>query len=137
MEKIDPECPLVVHHLTYHEDVQKQITVSCVKNYMNLEKKKFIEINNDIGFEIYKKLLVKKRNENLIFSPFSALSSLAMLFLGARSSTSWQINEIMKMDDITSFNPHILYKDVLSIIGENNNLLNKPFEQHLLLSEVK
>ena len=112
-------------------------TLNEQKNDMNLEKNKFIEINNDIGFEIYKKLSVKKRNENMIFSPFSALSSLAMLFLGARSSTSWQINEIMKMDEITSFNPHILYKDVLSIIGENNNLLNKPFEQHLLLSEVK
>ena len=104
---------------------------------MDLEKREFIEINNEIGFQIYKKLVESKSNKNMIFSPISAMSSLAMLFLGARSSTSWQINKIMKMDEITSFNPHLLYKDILSIVNRNKKFFTSASTKHLLISEVR
>ena len=35
-----------------------------------------------------------------------------MLFLGARGSTSRQLNQLLHLNDLTIFNPHQLFKNV-------------------------
>ena len=69
---------------------------------------------------MYRSLLTSPTHSksNLVFSPLSASSSLAMLFLGARGSTSWQINELLRLDEMISFNPHLLYKNVTESLAE-------------------
>ena len=99
--------------------------------------KKFVEINNDIGFRMYRKLLKSHSNENFVFSPISATSSLAMIFLGARGSTSWQINELLKMDEMISFNPHLLYNNTLDNLISNNNQVTCASTKHILVSKVQ
>jgi hypothetical protein len=84
------------------------------------EERSFIDINNDLGFDIFKNLIKNSAwsSTNFVFSPFSATTALAMLFLGARGDTSWEINEILKLDDIVSFNPHMLFKNVSDSLAE-------------------
>ena len=52
------------------------------------------------------------KKENLVVSLVSATTSLAMVFLGARGVTSWQINELLRLDEMITFNPHLMYKSV-------------------------
>lgn len=75
-------------------------------------ERQFVTINNQVGFQLYKKLLENFPKDNLVFSPVSATSSLAMVFLGARGLTSWQINELLELDKMITFNPHQLYKNI-------------------------
>ncbi|CAO2587387.1 Serine protease inhibitor A3F [Lemmus lemmus] len=49
--------------------------------------------NNDFAFSLYKKLALKNPDKNIVFSPFSISTALAVLSLGARSKT---LEEILK-----------------------------------------
>ena len=99
--------------------------------------RKFVEINNDIGFKMYRKLLQEHSEENFVFSPVSATSSLAMLFFGARGSTYRQINELLKMDEMISFNPHLIYKNIITdTLTSNNRQFTGASTKHLLVSKV-
>jgi len=40
-----------------------------------------------------------------------------MIFLGARGTTSWQMNELLRFDEMISFNPHLLYKNVAEALS--------------------
>ena len=111
------------HHHDHHDSNHQNHFPTLDEDHTGLEstridltddEKSFIDLNNDLGFEIFKKLIKNSAwsSSNFVFSPFSAATSLAMLFLGARGDTSWEINEILKLDDIVSFNPHMLLKNV-------------------------
>jgi len=39
-----------------------------------------------------------------------------MMFLGARGATSGEMNDILKLDDMVTFNPHIVFKNVTESI---------------------
>jgi serine protease inhibitor len=45
-------------------------------------------------------------------SPFAVTSLLAMVFLGARGPTSGQMNDILRLDDMVTFNPHQVFRNV-------------------------
>lgn len=49
-------------------------------------------------------------------SPFAATSLLAMVFLGARGATSGEMNEILRLDDMVTFNPHLIFRNVTESI---------------------
>lgn len=49
---------------------------------------------------------------SVVVSPFGAISTLSMIFLGARGSTSGEMNDVLKLDDIVTFNPHLKFKEV-------------------------
>ena len=86
---------------------------------MSRSERLFVEINNELAFRLYRSLLEKEKRdtENLVFSPFSAATALAMIFLGARGTTSWQMNELLRFDEMISFNPHLLYKNVAEALS--------------------
>ncbi|CAB4060429.1 unnamed protein product [Lepeophtheirus salmonis] len=81
--------------------------------------KHFIEINNELSLSLYSSMRQKNshnKNVKLIFSPLSAISTLSMIFLGARGMSSWQMNELLHLDEMISFNPHLLYKQLMDSI---------------------
>lgn len=45
-------------------------------------------------------------------SPYAVTSLLAMVFLGARGATSGQMNDILRLDDMVTFNPHQVFQNV-------------------------
>lgn len=61
-----------------------------------------IESNNKFSFDIYQKL--KKQSENIIFSPASITSALAMTYVGAKNNTLNEISKTFYFDiDINTF----------------------------------
>ena len=81
---------------------------------LNRAQRNFIGINNNLGLDMFKASLKNEKHarENLVFSSLSATTSLALVFLGARGVTSWEINELLRLDEMISFNPHLMYKSV-------------------------
>lgn len=45
----------------------------------------------------------------------------AMLFLGARGRTSGEINDMLKIDDIVTFNPHAMLHNITESINDKSN----------------
>ena len=91
---------------------------------LNRAQRNFVGINNNLGFEMFKATLEdpEHKEENLVFSSLSATTSLALVFLGARGVTSWEINELLRLDEMISFNPHLMYKSVTDDFETNEDL---------------
>ena len=51
---------------------------------------------------------------------FKSINSIFIIvFLGARGVTSWEINELLRLDEMISFNPHLMYKSVTDDLETN------------------
>jgi hypothetical protein len=49
---------------------------------------------------------------NMVMSPFTVTSSLGMMFLGARGQTATQLDGLLRLDDMLTFNPHMMYHNI-------------------------
>ncbi|XP_021044743.1 serine protease inhibitor A3F-like [Mus pahari] len=54
--------------------------------------------NTDFAFSLYKELVLKNPDENIVFSPFSISTALALLSLGAKRNTLKEILEGLKFN---------------------------------------
>lgn len=51
-------------------------------------------VSMEFCFDVFKELKVHHANENIFYSPFTIISALAMVYLGAKDSTRTQINKV-------------------------------------------
>lgn len=73
----------------------------------------FVQLCNELAFGFWKSVTNGLSSaRSVVVSPFAATSLLAMVFLGARGATSGEMNEILKLDDMVTFNPHLIFKNV-------------------------
>ncbi|XP_009999203.1 PREDICTED: ovalbumin-related protein X-like [Chaetura pelagica] len=84
--------------------------------------------NSEFAFDIYKELKVHHVNDNIFCSPLSIIAALAMVYLGARGNTEYQMEKVLHFDKIAglegtiqtkcgkSVNIHLLFKELLSDI---------------------
>ncbi|XP_009934776.2 ovalbumin-related protein X [Opisthocomus hoazin] len=84
--------------------------------------------NAEFSFDVFKELKVHHPNENILCSPLSIIAALAMVYLGARGNTEYQMEKVLHFDKIAglggtvqtkcgkSVNIHILFKELLSDI---------------------
>uniref|UniRef100_A0A672TS23 Serpin domain-containing protein n=1 Tax=Strigops habroptila TaxID=2489341 RepID=A0A672TS23_STRHB len=89
--------------------------------------------NAEFAFDVFKELKVHHANDNIFYSPLSIIAALAMVYLGARGNTEYQMEKVLHFDKIAglggavqtkvqkskcgkSVNIHILFKELLSDI---------------------
>nr|XP_047932086.1 ovalbumin-related protein X-like [Anser cygnoides] len=89
--------------------------------------------NAEFCFDVFNELKVHHVNENILYSPLSIIAALAMVYLGARGNTEYQMEKVLHFDSIAglggsvqtkvqkskcgkSMNIHILFKELLSDI---------------------
>jgi serine protease inhibitor len=77
----------------------------------------FVDVNNRLALRLFSSLTnpVSKSAtayNNMVMSPFTITSSLGMLFLGARGSTAAQLDGLLNLDDVITFNPHLMYSNI-------------------------
>ncbi|XP_069665068.1 ovalbumin-related protein X-like [Haliaeetus albicilla] len=84
--------------------------------------------NAEFSFDVFKDLKVHHANDNVFYSPLSIIAALAMVYLGARGNTEYQMEKVLHFDKIAglggtiqtkcgkSMNIHILFKELLSDI---------------------
>ncbi|BET02159.1 SERPIN [Nesidiocoris tenuis] len=86
--------------------------------------RRFADLCNELAFRLWTAVTSKGQisSRSLVMSPFAAISLLAMVFLGARGATSGQMNEILRLDDMVTFNPHQVLQNVTdSVINSKNH----------------
>ncbi|KAF5286389.1 hypothetical protein FQA39_LY16309 [Lamprigera yunnana] len=77
----------------------------------------FTELCNELAFSFWNSVTSGiSFARSVVVSPFATTSILAMVFLGARGSTSGEMNDILKLDDMVTFNPHAIFKNVIESI---------------------
>ncbi|XP_074683091.1 ovalbumin-related protein X-like [Strix aluco] len=84
--------------------------------------------NAEFSFDVFKELKVHHANDNIFYSPLSIIAALAMVYLGARGNTEYQMEKVLHFNKIAglggtiqtkcgkSMNIHILFKELLSDI---------------------
>nr|XP_048287160.1 serine protease inhibitor A3N-like [Myodes glareolus] len=80
--------------------------------------------NNDFAFSLYKELVLKNPDKNIVFSPFSISTALAVLSLGARSKTLEEILEGLKFNFSKASEA-----DIHQSFGHLLHMLNQPGDQ--------
>lgn len=85
---------------------------------LDIDVYKFVELCNELSFGFWKSVTDDRisASRSVVISPFAATSLLAMVFLGARGATSGEMNEILKLDDMVTFNPHMIFRNVTESI---------------------
>nr|XP_021502692.1 serine protease inhibitor A3N-like [Meriones unguiculatus] len=68
------------------------------ENGTQVDSLTLVSRNTDFAFSLYKKLVLKNPDKNVVFSPFSISSTLAVLSLGANSNTMEEILEGLKFN---------------------------------------
>lgn len=93
-------------------------------NNLSEDVKEFVQLCNELGFNYWKSITEEGilPSRSLIFSPFALTSVLSMVFLGARGSTSGEMNEILKLDDMVTFNPHLILKNITNSVEKSKDL---------------
>ncbi|XP_015709965.1 ovalbumin isoform X2 [Coturnix japonica] len=99
-------------------------------------------------FDVFKELKVHHANDNMLYSPFAILSTLAMVFLGAKDSTRTQINKVVHFDKLpgfgdsieaqcgTSANVHSSLRDILNQITKQNDAYSFSLASRLYAQET-
>ncbi|XP_017684201.1 PREDICTED: ovalbumin-related protein Y-like [Lepidothrix coronata] len=84
--------------------------------------------NAEFCFDVFKELRVHHANDNIFYCPLSMMAALAMVYLGARGNTEYQMEKVLHFDKIAglgsstpsfcgkSVNIHFLFKEILSDI---------------------
>ncbi|XP_017782641.1 PREDICTED: serine-rich adhesin for platelets [Nicrophorus vespilloides] len=81
----------------------------------------FVALCNELAFGFWNSVTNGiSAARSAFISPFAATSLLAMVFLGARGATSGEMNEILKLDDMVTFNPHLIFKNVTESIESSD-----------------
>lgn len=74
----------------------------------------FTKMCNELAFAFWRALNSEgiSSARSLVISPFALNSMLAMVFLGARGGTSGEMNEMLRLDDMVTFNPHVIFHNI-------------------------
>ncbi|XP_028982104.1 mucin-17-like [Diachasma alloeum] len=100
----------------------------------------FANLCNDLAFSFWTATNEGLSAErSLAVSPFGMTSMLAMVFLGARGPTSEKMNNLLKLDDVASFNPHLIFQNVTDSVGlaRKQGIANAAFVRELFADRVK
>ncbi|XP_054237531.1 ovalbumin-related protein X-like [Indicator indicator] len=86
----------------------------------------------EFSFDVFKVLKAQHANDNIFYCPLSIISTLAMVYLGARGNTQSQMEKVLHFDNVTRIGDttdsqcgtseyiHKLFKDLLSDITKPN-----------------
>ena len=74
--------------------------------------------NTKFAFDLYQRQTLPE-DDNIIFSPFSIYTALAMTYLGARGQTKSQMRDVLHFDDVEEEHLHQAFSDILSALNKS------------------
>ncbi|XP_050546768.1 uncharacterized protein LOC126908597 [Daktulosphaira vitifoliae] len=105
-------------HPAPHESMGLEASVA----FLGDDVRRFVDLCNELSFKMWTTITGKGliASRSLVLSPFELTAMLAMVFLGARGSTSGQMNDVLRLDDMVTFNPHQVLRNVTQSITDTN-----------------
>lgn len=99
--------------------------------------RRFIDLNNDIAIRLYKHTTSElDTKRSIAISPFGATSLIGMVFIGSRGQTSAQINDFLPFDDMITFNPHLIMRNITDSVIMSPDLLSAAIVRQLYSQKV-
>lgn len=88
---------------------------------LSTDLSEFSKLCNELAFSFWKSVTADgiSQSRSVIISPFALTSALSMLFLGARGQTSGEMNDLLRLDDMVSFNPHVVFRNISDSIEQS------------------
>lgn len=101
----------------------------------------FTKFCNEVAFDFWRILNNDgiSSARSLVLSPFALTSMISMLFLGVRGRTSSEINDLLHLDDIVTFNPHAVFRNITESVDSKSesNVLTSAFVREILSDRSK
>jgi len=106
-------------HPAPHESMGLEASVA----FLGDDVRRFADLCNELSFKMWTAVTGKGliASRSLVLSPFELTAMLAMVFLGARGATSGQMNDVLRLDDMVTFNPHQVLRNITHSITNVNN----------------
>lgn len=106
-------------HPAPHESMGLEASVA----FLGDDVRRFADLCNELSFKMWTAVTGKGQiaSRSLVLSPFELTAMLAMVFLGARGPTSGQMNDVLRLDDMVTFNPHQVLRNITHSITNVNN----------------
>ncbi len=76
-----------------------------------------VNANSKFAFALYHKMRVSPSGENMIFSPFSVSTALAMTYGGANGVTKSEMASALRFGGMSSTSVHSGFRSVLTLLG--------------------
>lgn len=140
----------VVHQFDQHTSTQSVLPLwdasqsasglDVTTKHTSADITNFARLCNELAFNFWvatNKGLSTARS--LALSPFGMTSLLAMIFLGARGPTSDQMNEVLGLDDVATFNPHLVFQNITDTVSlaRSQGIANAAFVRELFADKMK
>lgn len=90
---------------------------------LNSDLSDFSKLCNELAFTFWKSITADgiSQSRSVVISPFALTSTLSMIFLGARGQTSGEMNDLLRLDDTVSFNPHVVFRNISESIEQSRS----------------
>ncbi|XP_046387209.1 uncharacterized protein LOC124156608 [Ischnura elegans] len=125
--------------------------LEATSSSLDPDVKLFVDLCNDLAFSLYSQVTGASQSipnirgthgsgvqtRSLVLSPFAISSLLAMVFLGARGPTSEQMNDLLHLDDVVTFNPHLVLQNVTESVITSPGVSAAAFVRELYSDKSK
>ncbi|PNF38473.1 hypothetical protein B7P43_G03996, partial [Cryptotermes secundus] len=110
----EPQRPQTYVTVDLEPAPQENLGLEATSAGLEEDVRRFAELCNELAFRLWASVTAKglTASRSVTMSPFAVTSLLAMVFLGARGPTSGQMNDILRLDDMVTFNPHQVFRNV-------------------------
>jgi hypothetical protein len=119
---------------------QENLGLEATSTGLEEDVRRFAELCNELAFRLWASITAKglTPSRSLTISPFAVTSLLAMVFLGARGPTSGQMNDILRLDDMVTFNPHQVFRNVTEsvVLSRTQGVATAAFVRELYSDRV-
>jgi len=90
---------------------------------LNSDLSDFSKLCNELAFTFWKSITADgiSQSRSVVISPFALTSTLSMIFLGARGQTSGEMNDLLRLDDTVTFNPHVVFRNISESVEQSRN----------------
>ncbi|XP_071448776.1 serine-rich adhesin for platelets [Hetaerina americana] len=127
------------------------VGLEATSSSIDPDVKLFVDLCNDLAFSLYSQVTGASQSvpnirgthgggvqtRSLVVSPFAISSLLAMVFLGARGPTSEQMNDLLHLDDVVTFNPHLVLQNVTESVITSPGVSAAAFVRELYSDKSK
>lgn len=116
--------PLVQKNVELSAAPKEALGLSASTVNLNSDLSEFAKLCNELAFKFWKFVISDgvSQSRSVVLSPFALSSMLSLLFLGARGTTSNEMNDLLKLDDMITFNPHVVFRNITESIEQSRNL---------------
>lgn len=136
----EPQHPQAYVTVDLEPAPQENLGLEATSAGLEEDVRRFAELCNELAFRLWASVTAKglTASRSVTMSPFAVTSLLSMVFLGARGPTSGQMNDILRLDDMVTFNPHQVFRNVTEsvVLSRTQGVATAAFVRELYSDRV-